>query len=129
MLHESVENAARRRLKHELGTSVGELHLVLPHFRYRAQKDGVVENEICPVLVGFTSTQPKPNPAEVNDVRWVNWHTFVSEVSDPAKGYSPWVVEEVELLAKEPRFEEFLTGPKKDIDHPPNTGTIVRRLS
>ena len=129
MLHESVEKAARRRLKYELGTRVDELHLVLPHFRYRAQKDGVVENEICPVLVGFTSTQPKPNPDEVNDVRWVNWNTFVSEVSDPANGYSPWAVEEVELLAKEPRFEEFLTGAKKDMDHPPNTGKIVRRLS
>ncbi|MFN0278487.1 MAG: isopentenyl-diphosphate Delta-isomerase [Pyrinomonadaceae bacterium] len=112
MLHESVENAARRRLKYELGIRVGELHLILPHFRYRAQKDGIVENEICPVLVGFTSTQPEPNPDEVNDLKWVNWKTFVSEVSDAANGYSPWAVEEVELLANEPRFEDFLTGQK-----------------
>ena len=89
MLHESVEKAARRRLKHELGLRVGELHLVLPHFRYRAQKDGIVENEICPVLVGITSTQPEPNKDEVNDLKWVDWKTFVSEVSDRANGYSP----------------------------------------
>ncbi|MEO6656274.1 MAG: isopentenyl-diphosphate Delta-isomerase [Pyrinomonadaceae bacterium] len=112
MLHESVEKAARRRLKHELGLRVGELHLVLPRFRYRAQKDGVVENEICPVLVGLTSRQPKPRPDEVNDFKWVDWNTFVSDVSDAANGYSPWAVEEVELLANEPRFEEFLTAQK-----------------
>ncbi len=44
--------------------------------------------------------------------KWVDWKTFVSEVSDPANGYSPWAVEEVDLLVKEPRFEEFLTAQK-----------------
>lgn len=100
MLHESVESAARRRLKYELGMRVEKLHLILPDFRYRAEKDGVVENEICPVYVGFASAQPKPNPNEVNDVKWVDWERFVVEVADPANGYSPWAREEVELLVK-----------------------------
>lgn len=108
MLHESVEAAARRRLKYELGMSVGELHLILPDFRYRAEKDGVVENEICPVFVGFTNTEPRPNPEEVNAVRWVAWNEFVIEVADPANGYSPWAREEVELLARDSTIERFL---------------------
>ncbi len=107
MLHESIEAAARRRLKCELGMRVDKLHLILPDFRYRAEKDGVVENEICPVFVGFTSAQPKPNPNEVNDVKWVDWERFVVEVADPANGYSPWAREEVELLAKNPQFVDF----------------------
>lgn len=104
MLHESLEAAARRRLKHELGLTVGELHLVLPDFRYRAEKDGVVENELCPVLVGHTDAQPRPNQNEVNAIRWVVWREFITEVADPANGYSPWAREEVELLAANPKF-------------------------
>ncbi len=107
MLFESVEDAARRRLKYELGISASDLEIVLPDFRYRAEKDGVVENEICPVLVGIFNDLPRPNPAEVNDTRWVNWGAFIIEVSDPANGYSPWAIEEVELLAKNTRFAEL----------------------
>jgi isopentenyl-diphosphate Delta-isomerase len=106
-LHEKVESAARRRLRYELGMRVDKLHLVLPDFRYRAEKDGVVENEICPVFVGFTSFQPVPNPAEVNDVKWVDWEQFVNDVADPANGYSPWAREEVVLLTEGPQFQQF----------------------
>ena len=104
MLHESTERAARRRLRYELGMRVDKLHLILPDFCYRAEKDGVVENEICPVFVGFTSVQPVPNPSEVNDVKWVDWERFVVEVAEPANGYSPWAREEVELLAASEKF-------------------------
>lgn len=108
MLHESTESAARRRLKYELGMRVDKLHLILPDFRYRAEKDGVVENEICPVFVGFTSAQPAPNPDEVNDVKWIDWERFVVEVAEPVNGYSPWARDEVELLRNDPRLPELL---------------------
>jgi isopentenyl-diphosphate delta-isomerase len=113
MLHETTEQAARRRLKYELGMSVDKLHLILPHFRYRAEKDGVVENEICPVFVGFTSFQPTPNPNEVNDVKWVDWEQFVIEVADPANGYSPWAREEVELLSDLQIIKEMIRNNLK----------------
>ena len=108
MLHETVEDAAQRRLKYELGVTGTELRVVLPDFRYRAEKDGVMENEICPVLVGFVSGQPRPNPAEVNDLRWVDWNSFLSHVSDPGNGFSPWAIKEVELLAKDASFCRLL---------------------
>jgi isopentenyl-diphosphate delta-isomerase len=107
MLHENTEDAARRRIKYELGLKVGKLDLVLPDFRYRAEKDGVVENEICPVFVAFSDTAPKPNPDEVHSVRWVPWRQFVEEVKAPANGYSPWAREEVELLMQSTRFREL----------------------
>jgi isopentenyl-diphosphate delta-isomerase len=100
MLHETVKAAAKRRLLYELGIKDVDLKVVLPNFRYRAEKDGVVENEICPVLVGRFTGMPKPNPEEVNDVRWVDWATFVAEVAEPENGYSPWAKEEAELLAR-----------------------------
>lgn len=107
MLHESSSAAARRRLRFELGLGVSYLRMMLPDFRYRAERDGVAENEICPVFVGFADAEPTPNPHEVQAVRWVNWSKFVEEVADPANGYSPWAREEVELLARDPVFREL----------------------
>lgn len=103
-LHETVEAAARRRLKYELGLSGVELKMMLPAFRYRAEKDGIVENEICPVFVGFTDNEPKPNSDEVAAIRWIKWEDFVREVADPANGYSPWAALEAEQLVSERRF-------------------------
>ncbi len=104
MLHETVEAAAKRRLNFELGMSGVELKVVLPKFRYRAEKGGVVENELCPVLVGFTEAEPKPNPSEVNAVRYVNWTDFRTEVAIPENEYSPWAIDEVEQLARNELF-------------------------
>lgn len=100
MLHETVESAARRRVKYELGMTVRNLAVALPDFRYRAEKDGIVENEICPVLIAHAASDPKPNPQEVESIRWLKWEDFVVEVADPANGYSPWAVLEVNQLSK-----------------------------
>ncbi len=108
-MHETVEAAARRRLKYELGLSGVELKMMLPDFRYRAELDGIVEYEICPVLVGCTDNEPRPNPDEVAAVRWIGWDTFVAEVADPANGYSPWAKEEVAELVVNDAFAAFRT--------------------
>lgn len=100
MMHETTQNAAARRLKYELGLIGIDLTIALPDFRYRAEKDGVVENEVCPVLVGFTDARPVPNPAEVENIRWVDWNEFLLSLERPGHGISPWAVKEVNLLAK-----------------------------
>jgi isopentenyl-diphosphate Delta-isomerase len=107
MLHENVMDAAKRRLAYELGIKAERLKVMLPDYRYRAEKDGVVENEICPVLVGFSGSDPRPNADEVADTRWLDWETFVTDVSNPENGYSPWAIEETALLAASPAFAEL----------------------
>jgi isopentenyldiphosphate isomerase len=37
-------------------------------YRYTFTKDGVMENEICPIHVGFTSSAPDLNPDEVEAI-------------------------------------------------------------
>jgi len=54
--------AARRRLQFELGINMAEISIALPNYRYRVEKDGIVENELCPVMIGYTDEKPKPNP-------------------------------------------------------------------
>ncbi len=112
MLHESVENAARRRIAYELGIRRVNLKLILPDYRYRAEKNGIVENEICPVLVGKIDSSPNPNPKEVAEICWVKWSDFLDEISTADHDYSPWAVQEAILLDKNEDFRNWLESAK-----------------
>lgn len=106
---ESRECAVYRRLRHELGiTSVAKLKEVLPHFRYRAELDGIVENEICPVWAGLLDQVPTPNPAEVEAIRWVDWDEFLNTCDTDPGAYAPWTIEEVAGLRQSETFAAFL---------------------
>jgi isopentenyl-diphosphate delta-isomerase len=87
-------------LKFELGINTAEIVMALPDYRYKVEKDGVVENEICPVMVGYTTEEPTRNPDEVEAARWIPWNEWVREVTNNPEGYSPWCVEETKLLVK-----------------------------
>lgn len=108
MLHESAENAAHRRLKYELGLGGVKLEMMLPEYRYRAEKDGIVENEICPVMVGKLAKKPKLNPLEVAETKWVKWEAFLDEVNSDDHPYSPWAAEEAKLLNENKEFQDWL---------------------
>lgn len=107
MLHEEAARAAERRLKFELGLSGIELVMALPDFRYRAEKDGIVENEICPVLIGVTGREPIPNPSEVASVRWIDWNEFLVSLNEPGTDISPWAKQEVRLLTESETFRNW----------------------
>ena len=107
MLHETIGDAARRRLRHELGLNVHDLQMMLPDFRYRAEMNGVVENEICAVLVARCDAEPRLNPDEVAAVRWLSWDEWVREVAEPSNGYSYWSGKETEELVRSEKFSAF----------------------
>lgn len=107
VLEETAVEAAKRRLSDELGIRTEAVYEVLPDYRYRVSKDGVEENELCPVLIGFFDGEPVPNPDEVEAVRWIEWGTFLAEVKDGSAEYSPWCVEEAVLLDAHPLFRNM----------------------
>ncbi|MEX1112365.1 MAG: isopentenyl-diphosphate Delta-isomerase [Candidatus Andersenbacteria bacterium] len=107
MPEEDTKDAAIRRIGQELGLSVSELWNVLPDFRYRAEMLGVVENEICPVFVGFTDNEPEINMEEVEATRWISWQDFVKETAASDAPYSPWCIEETHLLSKNEQFNRL----------------------
>ena len=106
-LRESNTDAAKRRLSFELGMSATRIEEVMP-YRYSFVRDGVMENEICPILIGFTLDQPKPNADEVEATRWVQWPAFLQELKEKPGFYSEWCEEEASLLDGLPRFHEVL---------------------
>ncbi len=99
---EDLEEAVRRRVRQELGTRVHDLRLLLPAFRYRAEMDGVVENEMCPVFVGRARDAIVPDPEEVADAVWEPWATFRASVLDGSREVSVWCREQVLALPVEP---------------------------
>jgi isopentenyl-diphosphate Delta-isomerase len=100
---EQLEDAVRRRVEQELGVRVEGLRLLLPRFRYRAvMDDGVVEHEMCPVFVATTGDEVRPDPAEVEQVRWEPWDGFRAAVLDGSREISPWCREQVAELPADP---------------------------
>jgi isopentenyl-diphosphate delta-isomerase len=99
---ESLTAAARRRGLQELGLPIGDVITVLPSFRYRAELDGLVENEICPVTATRVETAARlsPEPGEVSDWDWVPWQAFARQVTDRSRTVSPWCREQVHGLAR-----------------------------
>lgn len=97
-LNEDVVTAAKRRLKDELGIIADDIQVMAP-YRYRfADIHGIMENEICPVLVGHANVNPKPNSHEVAGWQWMPWREFLVEIQNIAGKYSPWCIEEAAIL-------------------------------
>ncbi len=103
-LNEANIDAAKRRLHFELGIQANDIYEILPNFSYRVEKNGIVENEICPILVGFTNQIPTINKDEVNDIAWIAWNKFTQDAKNNPDGYSPWCVQETEQLKNNKKF-------------------------
>ncbi|HEY0644784.1 MAG TPA: isopentenyl-diphosphate Delta-isomerase [Nocardioides sp.] len=101
---EGLEDAVRRRVRQELGLQVEDVRLLLPAFRYRAEQDGVVENERCPVLAArvVDAHALRPDPDEVADADWEPWTSFRDQVLDGTRDVSPWCREQVGQLPEDP---------------------------
>ena len=97
---ETPVDAAKRRLREELGIIVQEVKEVAP-YRYRfADQNGIVENEICPVLMACSDQNPDPHIHEVEAWKWIGWEEFLIEINEHPQKYSPWCREEVKLVRK-----------------------------
>lgn len=110
---ESLTEAVRRRLREELGLSVGQIDLVLPTFHYRATAaDGTVENELCPVYRVVVDevadgvvdgVRLRPDEREVAAAWWEPWHRLVADLDDVTPHtpdpLSPWAAAQMRRLA------------------------------
>lgn len=100
---EDAVEAVTRRVPEELGATPSQLRVVLPDFSYRAiDVSGVVEHEVCPVLVGQIDADIHPDPAEVADVAWMDWNDIRRVAQRAPHFLSPWCVTQVKLLGSDP---------------------------
>lgn len=110
---ELPEDAAKRRLAYELGIDQAEILMMLPDYKYTCEKDGIKENEFCPVMVGVWEGSLKANPDEVEATKWISWKDWVKEVKTHPENYSQWCVEETLLLEKNERFNKHIVRSKQ----------------
>lgn len=94
---ESMEEAIRRRAREELGLELSDITQALPDFRYRAvDASGIVENEVCPVFVAHTLTDPQPVAEEVCEWEWVDPQDLAQSVGTTPFIFSPWLVDQMD---------------------------------
>ena len=72
---------------------------LLHDFVYRAvDPAGVVEHELCPVFAAVCDGDIEPNPAEVEEWRWVHLDEVLAVVAVAPWTVSPWMVAQVDQL-------------------------------
>jgi isopentenyl-diphosphate Delta-isomerase len=97
--NEDILSAGRRRLKEELGfttelQNIGSFHYIA-HF-----ENGLSENELDHVLIGQINDQQisKPNPNEVQALRWVHIDDLQQELSTQPQLFTPWLAQALAMV-------------------------------
>jgi isopentenyl-diphosphate Delta-isomerase len=111
---EDLVTAVLRRLDEELGMTAVDVEVVLPHYVYRAPPFlGIVEHEFCPVFVAHGRRDPRPNPLEVADFRWMSWPDFVRVAEeDRGDACSWWCRNQLRQLERHPTVAAYARSPR-----------------
>ncbi|MDX1627906.1 MAG: isopentenyl-diphosphate Delta-isomerase [Fulvivirga sp.] len=85
---ESTQAAAKRRLLEEMGIS---LNLQFAYkFQYKANVDGLIENELDHVFLGETDQQPVINQNEASDWKYASIDAIKKDINHNAQNYTAW---------------------------------------
>ena len=95
---ETTIAAAQRRCHEEIGISAKLEHC--GHFIYRAELDGgLIEHELDHVFYAIIdNAEPKANPDEVSELRWVNISELNHDLNANPQQYSAWLRPALALL-------------------------------
>ena len=98
---EDITVAGERRLYEEMG-----IHVPLKSvggFHYRAELDnGLIENELDHVLIGFSNIKEIPfNPKEVAAVQWISIPDLLLDVTEHPQKYTAWFAAALEVALTE----------------------------
>lgn len=86
---ETAEEAAHRRLEEEMGFDC-PVEKVL-EFTYRAELDkGMIEHEYDHLFIGRFDGEPKLNPSEVMDWKWMSIDDLSIDIEKNASSYTAW---------------------------------------
>lgn len=88
---ESIEHAALRRLRAEMGILECRVRRVSSFLYRTAVGNGLVEHEVDHVVVGEWTGEPAPDPAEVSEWRWVTEAALLEDLTLNPGRYTPWL--------------------------------------
>ena len=87
---EDISVSLNRRLDEEMGIHSG-LEFVFSFIYKTELEHGLTEHELDHVYFGFTDEQPKPNPAEVKDWKYMDLHALQTDIQLHPENYSAWL--------------------------------------
>jgi isopentenyl-diphosphate delta-isomerase len=96
---ENILAAGQRRLSEEL--NIATVLQNLGWFHYNVDfLDGLTENEIDHVLFGVVATEISvtPNPAEVNNYRWITLEGLEDEMAIFPNRFTPWLKQALKIV-------------------------------
>jgi isopentenyl-diphosphate delta-isomerase len=111
---EDLATAAARRVTEEVGIEGVPLTSVGVYAYYAEDPEtGRVEYEYDHVLVGDlpAGAVPRPDPAEVADVRWVTVSDLLADLGIDARAYAPWLAGVTGRLTSLPSFAASNSSP------------------
>ena len=86
---ESNIEAGTRRLHEEMGFSAELKELF--HFIYKAPFDnGLTEHELDHVMIGYYNEEPKINPDEVENWKWMSIEAIKDDIQTQSENYTVW---------------------------------------
>jgi isopentenyl-diphosphate delta-isomerase len=81
--------AGTRRLFEEMGFSTELKELF--HFIYKAPFDnGLTEHELDHVMIGYYNEEPKINPDEVENWKWMSIEAIKDDIQTQSENYTVW---------------------------------------
>lgn len=101
---ETLEEAAQRRLREEMGLSA-TLKLLYPFQYHAVLNDGLVENELDWVMIGRSDEAPTPNPAEAGDWKYITLDEVTRETLQHPERFTVWF----NLIVKQLGERQFST--------------------
>ena len=86
---ESTADAARRRLKEEMGIACALAPMFIVH-DHAPVPGGLVENELVHVFGGWHDGPVAPDPAEVGEWRWMTFKALQADLRARPQAYTVW---------------------------------------
>jgi len=87
---EPFELEVRKKLMQEMGFQC-DLQRIFS-FTYKIKfKNNLIENELDHVWIGRYDGNPKPNPDEVDDWKWIDLETLINDLKKNPQIYSYWL--------------------------------------
>jgi isopentenyl-diphosphate delta-isomerase len=86
---ETPQQTAKRRLKEEMGIEC-ELKKIFDFIYKAVLKNGLIEHEYDHVFIGQFDGEPKLNPKEVEDCKWVLANSLKNDIDNNPEKYTPW---------------------------------------
>lgn len=94
--NEETKEAAKRRLKEEMGINVSDLKEVFS-FIYKANLGRLKEYEFDHVFIGRFNGQPKINKKEVEDFKWISLKELKKDIKKHPQRYTVWLKKALNL--------------------------------